>query len=436
MSDQPPSIPPDDENPVVEYTLIELEKILENATEPWYCVDPIREPRTKRKLIDPSSELTSSIVKTMYDGWGVDRNKLVRVTKHLEAIEQYLDPTKKTINLYANQLHRLLLKIFGADKKTYAGEIQGIASVAVEMLDNIFGYDKVGSFTVGPSDLRTVNTYYDHLVNTTILWLAAFSYLNRKRSEEAGAIEVWRSKNKDEVRKISDPRGRRPSPPLYYDYYGRDHCPSELEPMKKGDLGLVVSGFFAALLHDVVFLSEPHILLSIKGQIDEKLKQHPDGSNNILKQKLAILHEERPLLRNIVKNHHEYIDGSGYPNGKSEKDIHLFAQILSVCDMYDEYTTRFIRGKVIHLISQGVGRIFAGDIVRNFFSVLRPYDTGEVLDVYEGKGREPVIRAEVLSSEHNFRPKVRIVETLQDRPEFKSGAELDLSFEQNIVYFM
>ncbi|MFA6451559.1 MAG: HD domain-containing phosphohydrolase [bacterium] len=436
MSEQPPNMPPDEENPIVEFTIVELEKVLETATEPYYCVDPIREPRSKRKLIDPCSELTSSIVKTMYEGWGVDKNKLVRVTKHLEAIEDFLDPTKKTVNQYVNQIHRLMVKIFGTEKSTYSGEVQGLATVAVEMLDNIFGYDKVGSFSVGPSDLRTVNTYYDHLVNTSVLWLAAFAHLNRKRSEEAGAMEVWRSKNKEEVRKITDPRGRKPAPPLYYDYYGRDRCPSDLEPMKKGDMGLVVSGFFGALMHDVVFLKEPKILISIKGHIDDVLKQHVDGSNSLLKQKLAILHEERPLLRNIIKNHHEYIDGSGYPGGKTEKDLHLFVQIVSMCDMYDEYCTQFMRGKIIRLMSQGAGRIFAGDILRSFFAILRPYDIGERLDVYEGKGREPVFRAEILDSQQHFRPKIRIVETLQGGGSLKSGDELDLSLEENVVYFL
>lgn len=436
MSEQPPNIPPDDENPVVEYTLIELEKVLENATEPWYCVDPIREPHTKRKLIDPCSELTSSIVKTMYEGWGVDKNKLVRVTKHLEAIEMYLDPNKKTISLYANQLHRLLTKIFGTEKNTYTGEIQGIASIAVEMLDNILSYDKIEQFSIGPSDLRTVNTYYDHLVNTSILWLVIFSYLNRKRSLESGSMEVWRSKNKEEVRRITDPRGRKPVPPLYYDYYGRDHCPSELEPMKRGDLGLVVSGFFGALLHDAAFIKEPKILISIKGQIDEKLKQHPDATNNLLKMKLPILHEERPLLRNIIKNHHEYADGSGYPSGKTEKDIHLFAQILSICDMYDEYTYKFIRGKVVHLISQGTGKMFAEELVKVFLNVIKPYDTGEIVDVYEGKSKEPVMRAEITDIENRIRPKMKIIELFGERPDLSKGAEIDLSAGKNIAFFI
>jgi hypothetical protein len=304
------------------------------------------------------------------------------------------------------------------------------------MLDNIFGHDKALSLSIGPSDLRTVNTYYDHLVNTAVLWLATFAHLNRKRSEEPGAMEVWRSKNKEEARKITDPRGRKAAPPLYYDYYGRDRCPSDLEPMKKNDLGLVVSGFFGALLHDVVFLKEPSILISIKGRIDDKLKQHPDGTNALLKQKLPILHEERPLLRNIIKNHHEYIDGSGYPGGKTEKDLHLFVQIASVCDMYDEYSTQFVRGKILHLMSQGAGRIFSGDILRSFFEILRPYDIGEVLDVFEGKGKDPVFKAEVLDSEQHFRPKIKIVEFLQNSPDLKTGAELDLSLEENIVYFI
>lgn len=436
MSEQPPNKPPDEVNPIEEYTLTELEKVLETATEPYYCVDAIREPRSKRKLIDPCSELTPTIVKTMYTGWGVSRDRIVRVTKHLEAIEDFLDPTKKTVGQYVNQIHRFLVKIFGTDKTVYSGEISSLAATAVEMLDGIFGYDRVGEFCVRAGDLRTITSYYDHLVNTAVLWLATFAHLNRKRSEETGAMEVWRSKNKEETRKITDPRGRRPAPPLYYDYYGREHCPAELEPMKKGDLGLVVSGFFGALLHDIAFLKEPKILISIKGHIDDKLKEHVDASNRVIKQKLNILYDERPLLRNVIKNHHEYIDGSGYPSGKTEKDLHLFVQLLSICDMYEEYSTQFVRGKVIRLMSQSAGRLFAGDLLRSFFSILRPYEPGETLDVYEGKVKEPVFRAEILESDHHFRPKIRIVELLQPRPDINTGETLDLALEANVAYFL
>lgn len=437
MSDKPPVKPPEtEESPIEEYALTDLEGMLEKATEPYYCVDAIREPRTKRKLVDPRAVLTPTITRNLYESWGVNRDKVVRVTRHLDEVDKYYDIASKTIPHYASQFQRYLANIFTVKKPNYKAEVQGLAAAAAEMLNGIFGWDKIQDITVGPSDLRSVSSYYDHLVNTAIYWLAAFSHYNRKRAGEAGAMESWRSKNKDEMRKITDPRGRKPKLTVYYDYYGWDRAPEDIQIAKKGDLSLVLSGFFAALFHDVCFLNEPKIIISIKGKIDEKLKQHPDGSNKVIKEKLSILYDERPLARNIIKNHHEYIDGSGYPRGKKDKDLHVFIQILSICDMYDEYAARYIRGKVIRLMSRGAGREFDGEALRAFFSILRPYEEGEILDVYEGNIKEPLMRAEALASENHFRPKIRVTEKLTGAAKFSPGDEIDLASDENVIFFI
>ncbi len=424
----------DEENPIEEYTLEELERVVTNSKDPYFCVDSIREPRTKRKLVDPRCVLTPVIVNNLYMSWGINRDRVIRVTRFLDAVDAYYNIDSKTINHYANQMHRYLSNIVSVEKSSYKTEIQGLAANAAEMLDGIFGYDKFGLYSVGPSDLRTVASYTDHLVNTSIYWLAAMSHMNRGRSLETGSMEAWRSKSKDEMRKITDPRGRKPELLVYYDYYGRNNCPAELEAAKKGDFSLVVSGFFGALFHDISLIRDPSILISIKGHIDDKLRQHPDASNQIIKNKLSILYDERPLTRSIIKNHHEYIDGSGYPGGKKEKDIHLFSQLLSVCDMYEEYTTRFVRGKVVKLITQGAGRIFSGEVVKAFLAILRPYDEGEILDGYEEKVKEPVFRGEVLQSDDKLHPKVKITEVLSEKSGLSSGATLDLSLPENIIY--
>ncbi|GFN22879.1 hypothetical protein TAMC210_11960 [Thermanaeromonas sp. C210] len=41
----------------------------------------------------------------------------------------------------------------------------------------------------------------------------------------------------------------------------------------------------------------------------------------------------------LVGNHHERLDGSGYPAGKKAADIPFFARILSVADVYDALTS-------------------------------------------------------------------------------------------------
>jgi hypothetical protein len=437
MSEQPPVKPPDtEESPIEEYAMVDLELILESAKEPYYLVDAIKDPHTKRKLIDPRAVLTPNFIRIAYENWGVSRDKVIRVTRDLDAIDQFYDVGSKTVAHYAAQIHRYLVNIFTVKKPSHKAEVQGLAASAAEMLNGIFGWDKIETMNIGPADLRPVTSYYDHLTNTAIYWLAAFSRLNRRRASETGAIESWRSKSKDEMRKISDPLSRKTNLIVYYDYYGFDRAPSDLEQYKKGDLGLVLSGFFGALFHDLAFLNEQRVLISIKGKIDEKLKQHPDESNRILKDRLLILSDERPLTRNIIKHHHEYVDGSGYPLGKKEKDLHLFTQILSIVDMYDEYATRYVRGKIIRLMSRCAGREFEGDALRAFLGILRPYETGENLDVYEGNIKEPIMRAEVLDSQNFFHPKIQVIEKLATHIEIKAGDIIDLSADENVIYYI
>lgn len=44
-------------------------------------------------------------------------------------------------------------------------------------------------------------------------------------------------------------------------------------------------------------------------------------------------------LRPIVRQHHERLDGSGYPDGLAGDDVHFLAQIVGICDAYDAMTT-------------------------------------------------------------------------------------------------
>ena len=44
------------------------------------------------------------------------------------------------------------------------------------------------------------------------------------------------------------------------------------------------------------------------------------------------------ILLNIVRCHHEYLDGSGYPAGLSGEDIPIEARIVTVADIFDALT--------------------------------------------------------------------------------------------------
>jgi HD-GYP domain-containing protein (c-di-GMP phosphodiesterase class II) len=49
--------------------------------------------------------------------------------------------------------------------------------------------------------------------------------------------------------------------------------------------------------------------------------------------------KELERLVPLVRHHHEWYDGTGYPDGLKGKDIPLGARIISVADAYDTMTT-------------------------------------------------------------------------------------------------
>jgi response regulator RpfG family c-di-GMP phosphodiesterase len=64
----------------------------------------------------------------------------------------------------------------------------------------------------------------------------------------------------------------------------------------------------------------------------EIMKQHPTVGLSILDG------SQRPILKAaavIAHQHHEKYDGSGYPQGLKGEDIHLYARIVAVADVFD-----------------------------------------------------------------------------------------------------
>ncbi|MBN2072768.1 MAG: HD domain-containing protein [Actinobacteria bacterium] len=109
---------------------------------------------------------------------------------------------------------------------------------------------------------------------------------------------------------------------------------NELELPRDMIDGIYISG----LLHDIGKISVPNDILSKPGKLNEGefliVKNHPIVSYDILKN----IEFPWPIAR-IVKNHHERIDGSGYPDGLKDKDISICSKILAVADVVEAMTS-------------------------------------------------------------------------------------------------
>lgn len=94
----------------------------------------------------------------------------------------------------------------------------------------------------------------------------------------------------------------------------------------------------AALLHDIGWSKLPLNLLNVNQPYSTHelnvVKKHPDLSLEIAKGNPDI----NTLSRQIIIEHHERGDGSGYPNGLCFPKIHRLSRIIGIVDSYDQMT--------------------------------------------------------------------------------------------------
>jgi HD-GYP domain-containing protein (c-di-GMP phosphodiesterase class II) len=104
--------------------------------------------------------------------------------------------------------------------------------------------------------------------------------------------------------------------------------------------GEKILGFgLGALLHDIGLTQMPSAILEKKGKLSgeemARVMRHPqDGF-----QMVQVFIEIRWEALQIVLQHHENGDGSGYPDGLRENAIHPWARILRILDSYEAMTS-------------------------------------------------------------------------------------------------
>lgn len=93
----------------------------------------------------------------------------------------------------------------------------------------------------------------------------------------------------------------------------------------------------ASLFHDIGKCFIPDEILNKPSGLSDTeysyIKKHPSYSSELLQGKFV---ED---VASIVEQHHERLDGTGYPKGLKNDDIRIEAKIIAVADTYDAMTT-------------------------------------------------------------------------------------------------
>ncbi|MCF7501634.1 MULTISPECIES: HD-GYP domain-containing protein [unclassified Pseudoalteromonas] len=93
-----------------------------------------------------------------------------------------------------------------------------------------------------------------------------------------------------------------------------------------------------ALLHDIGQAKMPQGVLSKPSQLNDNemqvVKKHVAQSLGLVKGEKGIT----PLMLDMIVNHHERLDGSGYPRGITAEKLSRPARIMAIVDVYDAIT--------------------------------------------------------------------------------------------------
>jgi putative two-component system response regulator len=94
----------------------------------------------------------------------------------------------------------------------------------------------------------------------------------------------------------------------------------------------------AGLLHDIGKVGIPEIILNKSGPLNseewETMKTH-----TVLGAKILEPLEAMNRIRLMVKHHHEFFDGTGYPERLHGESIPFGARVIAIADAYDTITS-------------------------------------------------------------------------------------------------
>jgi putative nucleotidyltransferase with HDIG domain len=157
--------------------------------------------------------------------------------------------------------------------------------------------------------------------------------------------------------------------------------------MKEDELNLLGLG---AMLHDVGHMRIPPLMLEKPGKLseDERLVVNKHSAEGF-----AVLKMSRQLpeeVLDVVRCHHERVDGRGYPEGLKGDMVPLFARVAAIADAYDNmtsdnsYRAAMTPGEALRILRTQGSEEYGRDLVQEFIRCLGIYPVGSVVQLNSG----------------------------------------------------
>jgi len=159
------------------------------------------------------------------------------------------------------------------------------------------------------------------------------------------------------------------------------------------------------------------------------MKMHATHSINIVKMSPGI----SALSLEVVRLHHEKLNGQGYPSGAKAKQISKYGRMISICDIFDALTSN-------RCYKQGYSQVKAFSILRalaennhldillvdTFIKCMGVYPVGALVQL--DSNRLAIVESQ--NRQDPIRPRVKPFYCLQPK-HFEAAKEIDLSINKD-----
>lgn len=167
-----------------------------------------------------------------------------------------------------------------------------------------------------------------------------------------------------------------------------------------------------AILHDVGKMKIPEQILLKPDKLTleeyEEVKKHAEEGFQILRK----IPNVSLIVAHCAYQHHERLNGTGYPRGIKGNEIHFFGKIIAVADVFDAVTSNRVYRQAmlphegLEILYAGSETLFETKIIEAFRQAVAVYPVGITVELKDGR-KGVVSRQNIGLSD---RPVVRIIE--------------------------
>ena len=177
---------------------------------------------------------------------------------------------------------------------------------------------------------------------------------------------------------------------------------AELHGLSEDECELIL---YAAPLHDIGKIAIADNILLKPGRFEKEefeiMKMHAQLGAQMLEGA-----DRYPVIKAghiIALQHHEKYDGTGYPNGKKGKDIHLYARIVTIADVFDALCSKRVYKepmpleKVLSIMKNDAGTHFDPQLVELFLNNIDKFL--KIKEIFKDENTQPINETVIVQSQ-------------------------------------